>query len=88
MHAGPAGSDDAGEAAPVRRYANDLAVEFSLSTCELRFGQCSPGGAGAAVHSWIVTSPVHLVTFGRVIQASIARYEARFGAIPDGGGGT
>lgn len=87
MHVGPAGSGDAEETVPPRRYANDLAVEFSLSSCELRFGQLSAGGTEAAVHSWIVTSPVHLVTFGRVIQASIARYEARFGAITDGGGG-
>jgi hypothetical protein len=71
----------------MRRYANDLSIEFSLSACELRFGQLAATGAAPAVHSRIVTSPVHLVTFGRVIQATIARYEARFGAIPDGGGG-
>ena len=84
----PAGGDDGEEAGerPARRYANDLAVEVTLSTCELRFGQRQGDGAPPQVHSRIVASPVHLVTFGRVIQASIARYEARFGSIPDGGG--
>jgi hypothetical protein len=83
-----AGGDGEGEGElPARRYANDLAVEVSLSTCELRFGQRHGDGAAPQVHSRIVASPVHLATFGRVIQASIARYEARFGAIPDGGGG-
>jgi hypothetical protein len=83
------GSGDEGDAEgemPVPRYANDLAVEFTLSTCELRFGQLSASGGAPVVHSRITTSPVHLATFGRVIQASIARYEARFGQIPDGGG--
>lgn len=85
MTAGGAGSDAAGEA-PGLCYANELAVEFSLSRCELRFAQRGDDGA-VAQQGGIVTSPVHLVTFGRVIQATIARYEARFGAIPDGGGG-
>jgi hypothetical protein len=70
----------------MRRYANDLSIEFSLSSCELRFGQHAASGGAPVVHSCIVTSPVHLVTFNRVIQATIDRYEARFGAIPDGGG--
>lgn len=86
MDAGPGGGGESDGTAPLRRYANDLAVEVSLSTCELRFGQRPGDAQGPFVHSCIVTSPVHLVTFGRVIQASIARYEARFGAIPDGGG--
>lgn len=87
MDAGPAGNGDAEDAVAVRCYANDLAVEVSLSTCELRFGQRPGSGAEPVVQCRIVASPVHLATFGRVIQASIARYEARFGTIPDGGGG-
>ncbi len=70
---------------PVRRYANHLSVHFSLSEVELRFGQRSGADMGPLVHNLVVTSPVHLVTFGRAIQASIARYETRFGRLPDEG---
>lgn len=66
----------------LRCYANDFAAEFSLSEVELRFGQRFGGGEALIVHTWIVTSPVHLVTLGRVIAATIAAYEGRYGAIP------
>ena len=68
---------------PVRRYAHHLAVDFSLSSVELRFGQRTPTGE-ADFHSLLVLSPIDLVTFGRLIQAGIERYESRFGPIPDG----
>jgi hypothetical protein len=87
MKAVPAGKSDTENDSLLPRYANDLAVEVSLSTCELRFAQRAGSGAEPVVGCRIITSPVHLATFGRVIQASIARYEARFGTIPDGGGG-
>lgn len=70
---------------PVRRYANHLSVHFSLSEVELRFGQCVNADTSPAVHSLVVSSPTHLVTFGRAIQASIAHYETRFGRLPDAG---
>lgn len=70
---------------PVRRYANNLSVHVSLSEVELRFGQRVGAEMGPRVHSLVVTSPVHLVTFGRAIQASIAHYETRFGRLPDEG---
>jgi Protein of unknown function (DUF3467) len=69
--------------APQRRYANHVALEFSLSEVQLRFGQVF-GPGGFAVHSWLVTSPVHLVSFSRAIALTIADYESRFGRIPDG----
>jgi hypothetical protein len=87
MEANPAGNRDTRDAELERWYANDLSVEVSLSTCELHFGQQAGSGAEPVIGCRIVTSPVHLATFGRVIQAGIARYEARFGAIPDGGDG-
>lgn len=68
-----------------RVYANDLAVAFSLSEIELRFGQHFGAEMPPAVLCWIVTSPVHLAAFCRVIEAALARYEAQFGAIPDAG---
>jgi hypothetical protein len=66
----------------LRCYANDVAVEFSLSEIELRFGQRFALAETQTVHTWIVTSPVHLVTFGRVIATTIAAYESRYGVIP------
>jgi hypothetical protein len=87
MEANTAGTGDAENSPLMQRYANDLTVEVSLSTCELRFGQRAGSGVEPVVGCRIVASPVHLATFGRVIQASVARYEARFGAIPDSGGG-
>jgi hypothetical protein len=78
------GGAEAGEGASTaeRLYANSLTVRFSLSEVELVFGQRF--GAGEALcRSWLVTSPVHLVTFGRLIDAAIARYQSRFGPIPD-----
>lgn len=68
--------------ARLRSYANDLAVQFSLSEIEMQFGQRFGPGEAVSVHSWIVATPVHLVTFGRVIAATIAAYERRYGAIP------
>lgn len=79
-----AGERDAnaqGRMGQLRSYANDLALGVRLSEVELRFGQRF--GEGVTVHSWIVTSPVHLLTFRRLIVAAIADYEARYGAIPD-----
>ena len=65
----------------LRCYANDLAVEFSLSEIELRFGQRFALSEALTVHTWIVTSPVHLVTFSRAIAAAISAYESRYGVI-------
>jgi hypothetical protein len=72
-----------GGTGPLRSYANDVAVAFSLSEIELRFGQRFPLAEAQTVHTWLVTSPVHLVTFGRVIAATIAAYERRYGVIPE-----
>jgi len=79
---GGSGQDRGGER-PQRRYANHLAIDFTLSSVELRFGQRTPTGE-ADVHSLLVLSPIDLATFGHLIQESIARYERRFGPIPDG----
>ncbi|MCC7281102.1 MAG: hypothetical protein IT556_01890 [Acetobacteraceae bacterium] len=82
---GAAQADAGRTTARLRCYANDFAAEFSLSEVELRFGQRFGGGEALSVHTWIVTSPVHLVTLSRVIAATIAAYEGRYGAIPCAG---
>ncbi|MGE0221998.1 MAG: hypothetical protein AB7F35_05120 [Acetobacteraceae bacterium] len=78
------GSDDGtGAGRPTRRYANHLAIDVTLSSVELRFGQRAAAGE-PEIHSRLVASPIDLVAFGHAIQASIARYERQFGPIPDG----
>lgn len=79
-----------GQAVPMRRYANHFDVQFSISEIDLRFGQsfASGGGDAPVVHSWLVTTPVHLVALGRAIDTAIARYHDRFGPIPDAGNPT
>jgi len=69
---------------PVRRYANHLSVHVSLSEVELRFGEDAGSDGRPMIHSLVVSSPLHLVTFGRAIQAGIDGYETRFGRLPDG----
>lgn len=76
------GSAGTAAGSELRAYANDLALGFSLSEIELRFGQRFGPGEAMTVHTLIVTSPVHLVTFGRLIAATIDAYERRYGAIP------
>ena len=68
---------------PPRRYTNHLAIDFMLTEVELNFGQRAGSASGPVVHSRLVTTPVHLVIFERIIQGVIARYEGRFGRIPD-----
>lgn len=89
QHGRATDADDAAPAAPMRIYANDLAASFSLSEIELRLGQRFGADLPIAVHTFIVTSPVHLVTFNRVLSRTIAAYEGRYGAIaapPDAAG--
>ena len=76
---------DAAALSPVRLYTNHIGIEFVLSEMELRFGQRFGAGDLVSAQSWLVTSPVHLVGFSALIQNAIARYESRFGPIPDGG---
>jgi len=83
MTSGTRGRTGADEPAPERLYTNSLSVSFTLSEVELVFGQ-QFGGDSPACRSWLVTSPVHLVTFGRLIEQAIARYQVRFGQIPVG----
>ncbi len=65
-----------------RRYANDLAIGFNLSEVELCFGQAFAADGTTKSHSWILTTPVHLVSFGRAISRTLASYEDRYGRIP------
>lgn len=61
-------------------------MQFSISEVDLRFGQSFGSGDDApVVHSWLVTTPVHLVALGRAVNTAIARYRDRFGPIPDAG---
>ena len=68
---------------PPPHFANHLAIDFSLSEVELRFGQHAGLKQPIAVQSLIVSSPADLVLFGHAIRTTIALYESRFGRIPD-----
>jgi hypothetical protein len=73
-------------ARPLRLYANFFDVQLSISEVDLVFGQSFPGPDGGRavplVHSWLVTTPVHLVTLAAAVNAAIALYHDRYGAIP------
>lgn len=71
-----------GEEKVIRLYTNHVSIAFSLSEVELQFGQVFGPGDLLVPHSWLVTSPIHLVSFGRAIALTILRYERRFGPIP------
>jgi len=77
--------DAAAALTPNLLYANHLGINFVLSEIELCFGQRFGAGDMVSPQAWLVTSPVHLVSFGALIQSAIARYEKRFGHIPDAG---
>jgi hypothetical protein len=68
--------------APLRRYANFLAIGLDISEIDLRFGQSFGGAEAPLIHSWLVTTPVHLAGFQAQLDAAIARYRERFGPIP------
>lgn len=72
------------EGEPLRRYANFFDVQFSISEVDLRVGQSFGPGDRPVVHSWLVTTPVHLVTLARTINGAISRYHDQFGPIPGG----
>lgn len=66
-----------------RPYANHLTIAFDLSSIELCFAQ-SPDAEGRTIpHSWIVTTPVHLLTFADAIARAVAAYGEQYGRIPD-----
>lgn len=71
-------------AEPLRRYTNFFEIQFSISEVELRFAQNFGSGHEAVVHSWLVTTPVHLAELAMAVNGAIASYQRRFGAIPVG----
>jgi hypothetical protein len=74
-------ADEAGATA-LRGYVNHLTIATSISEIELGFGQYFGPGTGPRIHKWLVTTPVHLVSFRRIIDDAIARYEIAYGRIP------
>lgn len=70
----------------LRLYANYFDAQVSISEVDLVFGQNFPARAGApaepVVLTWLVTTPVHLVTLAEVVNSAITLYQGRYGAIP------
>ena len=63
-----------------RRYANFLRIGFNQSEFLLDFSQ-SYAGSPEAVHTHLVTGPVHLKQFVELMQVCMADYERQYGAI-------
>lgn len=65
-----------------RPYSNHLEIAFNVSEVELCFAQAFDGAGQLAPHSWVQTTPVHLVSFGEAIRRTIDSYEGRYGPLP------
>ena len=71
-------------ALPPALYVNFLRVEPQRSEVFLAFGQLARTDAGQAhLVASLVTSPAHAKSMLRVLAEAVARYEERFGEVPD-----
>ena len=68
---------------PASLYANHLEISFGLSEVELCFAQGFDAHGRTQPTCRVRTTPVHLIGFGQAITRTIARYQDRFGCIPD-----
>jgi len=62
-------------------YANLLNVIYSPAEFILDFGRMVPGKQEVSIVSRIITSPMHIKIFLRVIEDHIKQYEEKFGEI-------
>ena len=71
-------------------YANNVGFRVSPWDFTMIFGQIREATKERLVienQAEIVMSPQHIKVFARVLRSNIEKYEARFGAIPELGGG-
>lgn len=73
--AAPQGGE--GALAPV--YVNHCAVNLSLSTASLDFGQASEADQSVRVRSRLITSPAYFRQLGQIIRDECRRYDADYG---------
>jgi hypothetical protein len=65
------------------RYSNYLAIGQNAFEFILDFGQHYEGRDGERIHTRIVTSPFYAKWFKKLLEETIAQYEAKYGAIPN-----
>ena len=63
------------------RYANCLKVGHNPIEFVLDFGQCFEGESRENFHTRIITSPVYLKSFSKLLQEAVNEYEDAFGEI-------
>ncbi|GAA4049594.1 DUF3467 domain-containing protein [Parerythrobacter jejuensis] len=68
-----------GETATGPVYVNHCAVDLSLSTAELQFGQASEEDQSVRIKSRLVTSPAYFRQLGDIIRAECRRYDNAYG---------
>ena len=77
-HRAPSG--EVASSAGDRVYFNHCAVDLSLTTAELDFGQVSEADRSVRVTSRMITSPSYFRHMGRLIRAECDRYDASYDA--------
>lgn len=80
-----AGTHPGDDAAPAPVYVNHCAVDLSLSTASLDFGQASEADQSVRVRSRLVTSPAYFRQLGRIIRDECRRYDSDYGLGAHGG---
>ena len=79
---------DEGEAEPpiVAGYANYVEVGHNAYEVLLDFGQLSPEGERARIHTRIIMGPVFAKALLRTLRESLTHYQETYGPIEDDGG--
>jgi hypothetical protein len=79
------GKGEGEEGAAITRapFVNRLAVQCDISEVALSFSQEGSASGEEAPRLTVATSPVHLVSFSRVLSQTVANYERDYGRIPD-----
>lgn len=63
------------------RYANYFKIGYNAFEFLLDFGQWHPEDAAERLHTRIITGPMYVKTFLRLLGDAVRHYETTFGAI-------
>jgi hypothetical protein len=83
MVTSPAPSQSSRLAVPMAAYTNYFEVGHNAFEFLVDFGQFQPEAEAVAMHSRIVTGPVHAKLLAQLLSQAITRFEAEHGAIAD-----
>jgi hypothetical protein len=77
-------SDDApGAPKSPANYANYLQVGYNAVEFVLVFGEYRRAESVPRFHAEIVTSPIYAKAFLQLLEASVRKYEAEYGPLPE-----